>query len=181
MSSHTNSTKNIGKSTYDLVRTKIESRTFSSKSVPTEIKKKILEAARLTGSGNNIQHWRFILIQKKESIKQLADDSKSGPWVASANFAVIVLTDPQYDFHMIDAGRAIQSMMLTAWSFGVGSGIYVRLNIDSMTKDFAIPSNLNITAVLGFGYPVKKILGKKDRKPISQIAFQEKYGQKLEL
>ena len=50
-----------------------------------------------------------------------------------------------------------------------------------MRRDFSLPNNLNITAVVAFGYPAKKILGKKDRKPLIEIAFLEKYGQKLNL
>ena len=152
---------------------------FSSKHVSAEIKEKILDAARVTGSGMNVQHWRFVLVQDKGSLEQLAEDSKTGKWVTNANFAVVVLTDPQYYFHMIDAGRAIQSMMLAAWSFGVASGIYAGVKADEMKRDFNLPSNLNIIAVVAFGYPAKKILGKKDRKPLDEVAFLEKYGQKL--
>ena len=150
---------------YKLILTKIESRNFSSKYVSAEIKKKILDAARVTGSGMNVQHWRFVLIQDKGNLEQLAEDSKTGKWVTNANFAVIVLTDPQYYFHMIDAGRAIQSMMLAAWSFGVASGIYAGIKADEMRRDFNLPSNLNIIAVVAFGYPAKKILGKKTESP----------------
>jgi nitroreductase len=148
-------------SPYERMITKIESRDFSPEPVPVEIKKKILEAARLTGSGMNAQHWRFILVQDKSNLKQLASDSTTGAWVVNASFAVIVLTDPKYRFHMIDAGRAIQSMMLAAWSFDVASGIYIGLDTKAMTSDFSLPKDLNIAAVVAFGYPLRKIVGKK--------------------
>jgi len=167
--------------TYERIRTKIESRNFSPSPVSDEIKKQVLEAARLTGSGMNTQHWRFILIQDRENIKRLAEDSTTGQWVESANFAIIVLTNPQYDFHLVDAGRAIQSMMLAAWNEGVASGIFRGIKLDDLTRDFALPSQLNVAAIVAFGYPAKKILGKKDRKPLTEIAYQEKYGQKLAL
>ena len=168
-------------STYELVRTEIESRAFGPKPVPAEIKRSVLDAARLTGSGNNLQHLRFVLVHDKANLKRLASDSTTGGWVAGADFAVIVLIDPQYRFHMIDAGRAIQAMMLAAWGFGIGSGIFTGFKADAMAKDFALPSNLNLTAVVGFGYPQKKILGKKNRKPLTEVAYLEKYGQKLTL
>jgi nitroreductase len=167
--------------TFERIRTKIESREFSQKPVPDDIKREILEAARLTGSGMNSQHWRFILVQDKENLKRLASDSTTGKWVAGAEFAMIILTDPKYNFHMIDAGRAAQSMMLAAWNLGVASGIFVGVNLDALTRDFAIPANMNFAAVVAFGYPSKKILGKKDRKPLTEIVYSEKYGQKLSL
>ena len=81
--------------TYDLVVTKIESREFSQQFVPPEVKRRVLEAARFSPSGRNTQHWRFVLVQDKENLKRLASDSTSGSWVANANFAVIILTDPE--------------------------------------------------------------------------------------
>ncbi len=116
--------------TYNIVVTKIESKEFSQKTVPSELKRKILDAA----------------------------------W-----------------FHMLDAGRAIQSMMIAAWGFGIASRLYGGMNKEQMAKDFNLPSNLNITAVAGFGYPAKPIKGRKDRKPLSEIVFQEKYDQPLSL
>jgi ubiquitin len=34
--------------------------------------------------------------------------------------------------------------------------------------------------VVGFGYPVKKIVGKKDRVPVSDLAFIDKFGNKFD-
>jgi nitroreductase len=129
----------------------------------------------------NAQHWRFILVQEKENLKRLASDSTTGLWVENANFAIIVLTNPKYNFHMLDAGRAIQNMMLAAWSLSLASGIYVGVNPKAMAKDFEIPKELNLSAVLGFGCPKKEIKGKKNRKPLTEIARTERFGQLIRL
>ena len=60
--------------TFECITTKLEVREFSQQDVPSDIRLKILEAARLTGTGMNTQHWRFILIDKEENLKRLADD-----------------------------------------------------------------------------------------------------------
>lgn len=168
---------------FETIATKLEVREFDSKKpVPKDIKLKVLDAARLTGSGVNHQEWRFILVQESKALKQLADDSTSGKWVAGANFAVIVLTDPKLAFHQIDSGRALQDMQLAAWSAGVGSGLYTGINEQKMRNDFAIPSNLEPTVIVGFGYPAKKITGKKkNRMPLEEVAYLEKYGNRLDL
>ncbi len=162
--------------TQKTILTKLDIRQFSPKKVPADVRLKVLEAARATGSGNNKQHWKFILVQEKGAIKKLAEDSTSGGWVSGANFAVIILTNPQLGFHKIDAGRAVQDMQLAAWAEGVASGLYVGLNEDKLRRDFAIPSNLGPTVVVGFGYPTKKIIGKKSRMPLTELAYLDKYG-----
>ncbi len=164
---------------YETVTSKLDVREFSSKKLPTDIKYKILEAARLTQSGENSQHWRFILVQDPENLRIMANDSIYGKWVDKANFAIIVLTDPQFNFHKIDAGRVVQTMQIAAWGFGIASCVFNGVKEDEFRRDFNIPKNLDPTIIVGFGYPVKKILGKKNRKPLSEIAFLERYGSSL--
>src|SRR3989449_6926556 len=166
--------------TYKVIMSKLDIRQFDSKKVATEVKSRVLEAARASGTGNNKQEWRFILVQEKEMLKRLAEDSTSGGWVAGANFAVVVLSDPTLGFHLIDAGRAVQNMELAAWDHGVISGIYTGIKDERMRKDFAIPSTLKPVAVVWFGYPVKRNLWEKKRNPPSELAFFDKYGNKLD-
>ena len=166
--------------TQKTILTKLDVRQFEPKNVPDDVKLRVLEAARATGTGVNRQHWKFILVQSRESIKRLAEDSTSGGWVAGANFAVIVLTDPQLGFHLIDAGRAVQDMQLAAWDQGVISGLYTGMKDDRMRGDFAIPSELKATVVVGFGYPTRKILGRKNRRPLAELAFVDKYGNRFD-
>jgi nitroreductase len=162
--------------THQAILTKLDVRQFSQKKVPADVKMKVLEAARAAQSGMNKQHWRLVLVQNKESIKKLAEDSTSGPWVAGADFAVIVLTDPKLGFHLIDTGRTVQQMQLSAWNNGVISGVYTGIKDEAMRKDFGYPTELKPTMVVGFGYPVRKIVGKKNRMPLSEIAFIDKFG-----
>lgn len=166
---------------FDCISTKMDVREFSSENVPKDVKLKVLEAGRLTGSGNNMQHWRFILVQEPETIAKLAADSTSGRWVGGANFAVIILTDPKLGFHKIDAGRALQDMQLAAWNFGVASRVYTGVDENRMRRDFRLPDALVPTAVLGFGYPKKKVIGRKNRMPLREVAFLEEFGNPLAL
>jgi nitroreductase len=166
---------------YECVATKLDVREFDAKPVSAELKMKVLEAARLTGSGINNQHWRFVLVQGRDHLKRLADDSTTGSWVAQANFAVIVLTNPKFGFHALDGGRAAQDMQIAAWNFGVGSCLYTGVNLEAMRRDFNLPKELNPTVIVGFGYPARKISGKrKNRKPLRDLAFLNSFDTRLE-
>jgi nitroreductase len=162
--------------TLDCIATKLDIREFSKENVPSNLISTILNSARYSGSGLNTQHWKFIVIKEKNNLKKLSEDSTSGQWIVGANFAIIILTDPKYGFHLLDAGRVIQNMQLSAWDNGVGSGIYTGIKDEKMKNDFKIPSNLNISAVVGFGFPKKSITGKKNRKPLNELMYNEVYG-----
>lgn len=162
---------------YQCILTKLDFREFDSKPVPADIKTHVLEAARATGTGKNLQHWRFILVHGRERLNKLSDDTGTGKWIEKAGFAVIVLTDPNYRFHLIDAGRVVQDMQLAAWNSGVVSCICTNVDEGTLRKDFGYPKEMSPTAILGFGYPTRKITGrKKNRKPLSELAFIDTYG-----
>jgi nitroreductase len=164
---------------YDAIATKLDIREFTKKHVENEIKIRILEAARLTGSSMNSQHWRFILVQDPKNLATLASDSSSGKWVRGADFAVIVCIDPKIHGSVIDAGRSAQDMQVAAWNYGIGSGVFTGIKAKELGDDFGIPDNLNPAIVVGFGYPVKKLLGRKNRKPLPEVAFLERFGSPL--
>jgi nitroreductase len=161
--------------TFESIATKLDVREFSSEKVSDEIKSKVLEAARMTGTGLNTQHWRFIIVEDPANVKRLAQDSISGNWVAGANFAVIILTNPEHNFHMIDAGRVAQNMQLAAWNFGVASGLFTGMRDKELRRDFNIPKWLNPSIVLGFGYPARKLAGKKNRRPLETLVHRESF------
>ena len=162
---------------FECIATKLDLREFSSQDISPQIKSKILEAARLTGSGLNTQHWRFVVIENKKNLEKLAEDSTSGGWVSNANFAVIVLTNPRYKFHMIDAGRVVQDMQLAAWNYGVSSCLFTGVQDEKLRSDFGIPKDLNPTIIVGFGFSVKRTYGKKkSRMPLDELVYYEKYG-----
>src|SRR5690606_22447920 len=124
---------------FDGIVTKLDVRQFSPHEVPAKIKQRVLEAARMTGTGLKTQHWRVMLVAGKDQRRKMAEDSTSGAWVSGANFAIIVLTNPNYNFHLIDAGRVLQNMQLAAWGQGVASGVFTGVKEDKLRSDFAIP------------------------------------------
>lgn len=168
--------------TIECIATKLDIREFKNEQVSSKIITTILDSARYSGSGLNSQHWRFIVIKEKNNLRKLSEDSTSGQWIKGANFAIIILTDPTYGFHVLDAGRVIQNIQLSAWDNGVGSGLYTGVREDKMRRDYNIPTNLSISAVVGFGYPLKSITGKrKNRKPLNELVYKEIFGNSTDL
>ncbi|MGM0590116.1 MAG: nitroreductase family protein [Halobacteriota archaeon] len=159
----------------DAIRTRLDLREYADESVSDEIKRDVLEAARLASSGRNLQHWRFILVDDDERLAELGERSPTGGWVAGADFAVAVTTDPELNFNELDAGKALTHMQLAAWDHGVGSRMYTT-TAEEVYEFLEVPADQDLTAVVGFGYPTREIRGQKDRKPLSEVAFDETFG-----
>jgi len=82
---------------------------------------------------------------------------------------------------MLDAGRALTNMQLEAWSRGIVSCIYTGFKEAEMRKRYGIPEKYSIDVIVGFGYPARKIIGKKNRKPLEELAYSNKFGQPLNI
>jgi nitroreductase len=168
------------KDVFDAVRTLLAVRSYQSTPVPDALIRRIVEAGRLTGSGMNGQPWHFIVIRDAETLRRLGDLASSGRYVAQAPLAVVVATDKSR-FAVSDASRAIQSMLLTAWAEGVGSNWVGFGGLDKVRALLDIPAGLDVLAILSFGYPARAVgRGKKQRKPLREVAHLERYGRPFE-
>ena len=139
---------------YEGVRTLLAVREFKSEPVPDDVLHRIIESARLTGSSMNRQPWHFIVVQNRDTLEQLGTLVSSGKYNAQAAFAVIVIIEKSSPFGLSDASRAIHSMVLTAWSEGVGSNWTGWVGMTQVATLLGVPESLEVIAVMPFGYPV---------------------------
>lgn len=162
---------------YDAVHTVLAVREFQNKPVPEYAINKIVESARLTASSMNKQPWHFIVVKNHDTLVKLGSLVSSGKYTAQAAFAIVVVIDKSSPFGISDASRAIQSMVLTAWSEGVGSNWTGWVGMIKVASLLGVPENLDVVAVMPFGYPVHPSKnGKKRRKDLSEIAHLEQFG-----
>ena len=161
---------------FETVRTVLAVRAFQEKPIPEDVIHRIVESAWLTGSSRNGQPWHFIVVENRATLKQLGALAPTGPYIAQAPLAVAVAMEPS-PYAVSDASRAIQSMILTAWAEGVGSNWVGYQNLAQVKPLLGIPADVEVMAILPFGYPVKKLgKGRKNRKPLGQVAHRERFG-----
>ena len=59
----------------------------------------------------------------------------------------------------------------------MGSGLFTGIREEKLRGDFAIPDELSPTIIVGFGYPAKRLTGKrKNRLSLDKLVYYEKYG-----
>src|SRR2546425_2674482 len=165
---------------FEAVRTVLAVRRYEEKAVSADTVRRIVEAGRLTGSSLNGQPWQFIVVENRESLRQLGRLARSGPYIAQAALAIVVAIE-RTRYAVSDASRAIQSMILTAWSEGVGSNWVGFLGPADVKSVLGVPDDLDVLAILPFRYPAHGLgLGRKRRKPLSKVVHRERYSQPFE-
>ena len=163
---------------FEAVRTVLAVREFQDKSVPAEVVRRIVEAGHLTASSMNKQPWHFVVVQDRDLLQRLGGAVRTGPYIAQAPLAIAVAFERASRFGVSDVSRAIQSMILTAWADGVGSNWAGFGGLDEAARLLGLPDDLEVLAVLPLGYPARPVgRGKKQRRPLGEVASQERYGQ----
>ena len=164
---------------YEALRTVLAVRVYQDKALPPEVLRRIVEAGWLTGSSLNAQPWYFILVEEGAMLRQLGALVRTGAYTAQAAAAVVVVMDKTI-YSESDASRAIQSMILAAWSEGIGSNWVGFYGLEAVKPLLGIPDEKEVLAIVPFGYPVKALgKGKKKRKSLAAVAFQERFGNPL--
>ena len=166
---------------FDAVRTMLAVRSYLETPVPRELVRQIVEAGRLTGSAKNAQPWHFIVIENHDTLRQIGALARTGPYVAQAPLAIAVAVE-KTPFAVSDASRAIEAMLLTAWSQGVGANwVGFVGSVDTVKPLLGIPEAFDVLAVLAFGYPASAVgRGKKKRKMLAEVAHREQFGHPFE-
>jgi len=165
---------------FDVVRTVLAVRQFQDKAIPEPLVRRIVESAHLTASSRNGQPWHFVVVENKDTLRQLGTLARTGPYIAQAPLAIVVCME-QSPYALSDASRAIQSMILTAWEQGIGSNWVGFANLKEVNALLGIPEQIEILGIIPFGYPVQTIgKGKKKRRPLGEIAHRERWEQPFE-
>ena len=159
---------------YRAVVDKRDQRAFLPRPIGDESLRRILQAARMTGSSKNSEPNRLVVVRERERVAALAALSAFAKFLEHAA-AVIVIAQTQR--HEFDAGRCAQNMMVAAWSEGIGS-CPAHLPENEVAKLLLIPSTLHVNRVIGFGYvdPARAAAPRsvaRRRKPLEELVHWE--------
>jgi len=161
---------------FDCICTRSAVRSFRPEPIPEGIVKKILEAGRQAHSQRNRQPWRFVVVQNRETLRQIGALASSGPYIGDAPLAIALVIEGAKNPY-IDATRAAECLMLVAWGEGVGSCWVGGLDRPKIKELLGILAEAELVTVIPFGYPTdEEKTKKKVRKRLGKIAYRERYG-----
>lgn len=159
---------------YEAVRTVLAVREYQDREIPEDVLHRIVDAGRLTASARNGQPWHFVVVRDRENLRKLGSAVRTGGYTANAAAAIVVACE-RNSYAMSDASRAIQSMILAAWADGVGSNWTGFGGIEAVRRQLEIPEKYDVLAVMPLGYPRRKVIGRKRRKPFDEVVSAETY------
>jgi nitroreductase len=155
---------------YLAIASKRDVRAYSDAAIPADVRQRILDAGRLSGSSRNRQLWEFVVVSG-EAQERLSNAVYAPENVRTAALVVAIVGEAG----AFDVGRCAQNMMLGAW----GDGVVSFPNGIRDPQAAAEISGGDVRAILSFGYPARARMPgsqnaeewseRADRKPLSEL------------
>jgi len=163
-------------------------RRYLDKPVEREIISVCLEAARLAPSADNVQPWRFLVIDDPALKEKFSREVFSGIYSVSkfaAKAPVLIMILARLDiiahrigkqiqkvqFYLIDTGIAGEHFVLQAEELGLGTCWIGWFNSRKARKVLNIPKKYKIVSLLSLGYYETRPQKEKKRKSLEDIAW----------
>ena len=178
----------------ELVRNRRSIRRYLEKPVKREKVLACLEAARLAPSAQNVQPWRFLIIDDPVIKAEFAAEAFSGIYsfsrfAAKAPVLIVILARldiianrlgrqiQDVSFYLIDIGIAGEHIALQAEELGLGTCWIGWFNVRRTRKYFKIPRKYKIVCLMAVGHFEKKPPREKKRKSLEEIAWFNRVGE----
>jgi len=172
----------------ELVRNRRSVRRYLDRPVEPEKVMACLEAARLSPSAENVQPWRFLVIDDPDIKERYAATAFSGIYAhsrfaAKAPVLIVIMARPDFlanrlgkqiqgvSFYLIDIGISGEHLSLQAEELGLGTCWVGWFNSRGTRKFFHVPRQYKIVCIMALGYPEARPPREKNRKKLAEIAF----------
>ena len=171
---------------FEAVQKRRSVRAYQPTPVPKEKLLRVLEAGRLAPSAGNIQPWHFIVVTDAEKREKLGE-ARFAKFLKEAPVVIVGCGDQKASpkWFMVDVAIAMQNMVLTATSEGLGTCWVGSFDENQVRELLKIPENYRVVALLALGYPREKFdfTGKvlhlcRRRKPLEKIVGFDEFGKK---
>lgn len=165
----------------EAIKSRRSIREYLAQDVEDEKLNTILEAARWAPSAGNKQPWHFIIVKDSKMRKQLGKMHPHGRWMKDSPVVIVVLGNPYMHpkYHLCDPHQAIQNMLLTAHSLGLGT-CWMGVRDTTFEQDFkdllGVPKHMRVICTISLGYSKQKRTS--SRFPLSEMVSWEHYGRK---
>jgi nitroreductase len=148
--------------TYLAVASKRDWRSYADRPVPEDVRRRILDGGRVSGSGVNKQPWRFVVVESAEAKERVAGVVYAAANIETCAFAIAIATEGGGS--AMDVGRALQNMFLVAWNEGVVSCPNGISDPQAAAEALGLPDGWLPVNIPSFAYP------KRDLHPTSKSA-----------
>lgn len=148
--------------TFEAILSRRSIRQYTDKSVDEETQKKLLQAAMQAPSARNTQSWQFVVINNRQTLRDISNFHPYGDMLKHAPLAIAVCGDFQLeenvDYLALNCAAVTENILLAAHSFGLGAvwlAIYPRKKrIKDLRELLNLPDDIIPITLVALGHKI---------------------------
>lgn len=164
-----------------------QTREFTDEPLAPDVLDAIVDAARWSGSSQNNQPWRFVILRSADTLRRIAEagmPQTRSLQTATAGVAIVLPEAPGRGIsNAFDDGRAAERMLVAASFLGVGAGIaWILPDARPLVAELLqLPGDRFVRTVVAVGHPTQAARRPKSapgtaRLPREETVFSERWG-----
>lgn len=174
-----------------VIKSRCSCRKYGNQAVEKEKLDRIIEAGRSAPSACNAQPWKFIIVDDKSLLQDLAEAASAkllgmNRFVNQAPVQIIIVREKanitsriggsvkDKDYSLIDIGIASENICLQAEAEGLGSCIVGWFDEERVKKILSIPGSKRVELIITIGYSLAE-KKERGRKPPGETVSYNKY------
>jgi nitroreductase len=160
-------------------------RKYKNQTLPEGTVETLIDAASHAPSAGNVQPWEFVVVKHQKNKKDLSEAAYGQKDLAEAAVVIVVCADlkrgseiygargsSMYCFQ--DTAAAVQNVLLTACSLGLGSCWVGAFKEDEVKKIINAPEKTKPVAMIPVGYS-DETPAARNRRPLAEIMHKETF------
>ena len=163
------------KSAIETIRSRRSIRAYQQQAVARERIEEIVDCGRLAPTAMNEQPWDFVVLTRREDLARIPALIGHGEFIASAAFAVLVLSRAT-SYAVEDCSAAAENLLLAAAAHGIGScwvAATQQAYAPAVASAFGAPADRQLIAILSFGYPAEE--PQVEKRPIESVLHWDRF------
>lgn len=152
---------------YELILKRRSIRKFRQKTIEFDLLKKIVNSARVAPSAANLQFLEYIIIDDHKLVESIFPLTRWAAYIYPRGtpkegerppvyIAVLINLNKSKNPDLRDVGAAVENMILTALSFGIGSCWLGAIDKGEISKLLKLPPHIKLDSLLALGYPLEE-------------------------
>ena len=170
---------------FEAIKNRRSIRAYKKQELPPGSVEKLLEAARWAPSAGNVQPWAFVVVSSSQAKRNLSSAAYGQRDLEEASVVIVVCADEKRAeqnyglrgktlYCLQDTAAAVQNIMLTAYSLGLGSCWIGAFKEEEARKVINAPKEMRPIALIPIGY-ADEAPPPGNRRPMTEIKHQETF------
>jgi nitroreductase len=168
---------------FEAIKVRKSVRRFKRDSVPEEVLKRILNAARMAPTAENYQPWKIVVVTDEDTKRKLVPACNNQRFVAEAPIILVAcgLPDEAYPImggymnsYPVDVAIVLDHVMLAAAAEGLGTCWIGSFKEERISEAIGAPPEAKVVALTPLGYPAEEA-ERTDRKNLTELVSYNRY------